>query len=251
MADCKHQKPPCDEPRHVKLPCDEYYLFNCGACGGNEFACPACEHQHQYVVKNAPKFVLCQLDANPGCGQCCMPSFDGKIVCDAIQRCICPNPWAKSPFSNNMNDWNKQICTRCFHPDCCCRPHKHVHKLQPKPCVSPLRAPLNKKLIEYRGDTSSSGHVQQMAYRAIFKGNGTENSPCVKTCHARSYPPVPVLAPSVKCDKLDLAVSYCPQRFANQNRTVQYISGHIGVPGAINDKFDPIKCCTETAPRDR
>ena len=249
MADRKHKQPPCDEPQHAKLPCDEYYLFNCGACGGNEFACPACECQHQYVVKDKPEFALCQLDANPGCGQCCMPSFEGKIVCDAMRRCICPNPWKKLPFSNNMKGWNKQICAQCFHPDCHCGPHKRpepVRKQQPKPCVSPLRAPFNQKLIEYRGDTSSSGHVQQMAYRAIFKGN----SPCAKTCSARSYPPVPVSAPSVTCDARNRAVSYCPQRFANQNRTVQYISGHIGVPGAINAEFDPMRCCTGQAPRD-
>ena len=227
-----------------KLPCDEYYLFNCGACGGNEFACPECDCQHQYVTKKEPKFALCQLDANPGCGKCCMPSFAGKIVCDAIRRCICPNPWTKVPFSNNRKGWNKQICAKCFHPDCHCKhddhPHKVGLKLHPKSCVSPLRAPFNKKLIEYRGDTSSSGHTQLMAYRAIFKGN----SPCAgPSCRARSYPPIPVSAPSLECSPRDSTESYCPQRFANQNRTVQYISGHIGEPGAINAEYEPKKCC--------
>jgi hypothetical protein len=240
-----------DDRMHAKLPCNEYYLFNCGACGGNEFACPGCECQHQYVANKDPAFALCQLDANPGCGQCCMPSFEGKIVCDALRRCTCPDPWRKFPFSNNMKGWNKQICDQCYHPDCEC-----VHRIRPDhpdlevrspQCVSPLRAPFNKKLIEYRGDTSSSGHVQQMTYRAIFKGN----SPCARACPARSYPPVPVSAPSIRCPvKRDPSVSYCPQRFANQNRTVQYISGHIGMPSAINDGFDPMKCCTGLEPRE-
>jgi hypothetical protein len=83
------------------------------------------------------------------------------------------------------------------------------------------------ELIEHRGDRSASGHIRMAKLHAVAKATGPLQhrnctGGCNTFCPARSYPIIG--GPAVNAvDVVKSTRAYCPQRFANQQRTSQFL----------------------------
>ena len=196
-----------------ELPCNEYYLFNCQAeqcgvdCCGDNTECENC------VDHNTLKHLqLAELAPTPVGHGCCVPSFPPVIQYNAQRHCRCPEKLG--PFaSSNLCACEQQGAFGCQ------RAPTHARRGCPKP-VAP------QKLIEYRGDRSASGHIRMAKLQAVARVTGPlRGTSCVGGCNAthpaRSYPAIG--GPAVVALQGGAPTTCCPQRFANQQRTSQFL----------------------------
>ena len=210
----------CCDPKVQKdcheLPCNEYYLFNCQAeeCGvdcckdGN-----TCDH----CVKNNTlgALHLAELAPTPVGKECCVPSFPPVIQYNAKRHCERPERFG--PFASS------NLCA-CEGDGAFGCDTKHVSII--RSCRYPPIAA--QKRIEYRGDRSASGHIRMAKLQAVARATGRQHSKngcaggCNVACPARSYPAIGGAAIK-KQDDTCPTKTYCSQRFANQNRTSQFL----------------------------
>ena len=196
-----------------ELPCNEYYLFNCQAekcsvdCCGDHTECGNCvEHN---TLKDLQ---LTELAPTPVGHGCCVPSFPPVIQHNAQRYCRCPEKLG--PFASS------NLCA-CEHQGAfdCRRAATSAGRTCPPPALQ--------KLVEYRGDRSASGLIRMAKLQAMARATGPiRGAGCVGGCNtprpARSYPAIggPVVSAQ---EEFGPTTTYCPRRFANQQRTDQFL----------------------------
>lgn len=194
-----------------ELPCNEYYLFNCQAdecdvvdCCKDNTTCTHC------VGENTLKCLdLAELAPTPVGHGCCVPSFPPVIQYNAQRYSRCTEK--RGPFaSGNLCACEGKCAFGCrVNNASACR-------------YPPIAA---QKLIEHRGDRSASGHIRMAKLHAVAKATGPLRGNCTggcnTSCPARSYPIID--GPAAVTGNNKTRPAYCPQRFANQQRTSQFL----------------------------
>lgn len=203
----------CDKNVHKNnLPCNEYYLFNCQAKECNVDCCKDDATRKDCVKNNTLIHLLTELAPTPVGHGCCVPSFPPMIQYNAKRHCERPGKFG--PFASS----NLRACENQGAFDCQRAPMAAGRVC---PCPNP------QKRIDYRGDSSASGHLRMAKLQAVAWATGPLRSTnCVGGCNtthpARSYPEIGGPTVVVK-PKGGGTPTYCPQRFANQQRTSQFL----------------------------
>jgi len=198
-----------------ELPCNEYYLFNCQAdkcgvdCCRDNATCEHCVEENQLQHLH-----LAELAPTPVGHGCCVPSFPPVIQYNAQRYGRCAE--RRGPFaSSNLCACEGEGAFGC----------QVSNASASRVCrYTPIAA---QKLIEHRGDRSASGHIRMAKLHAVAKATGPLQhrnctGGCNTFCPARSYPIIG--GPAVNAvDVVKSTRAYCPQRFANQQRTSQFL----------------------------
>ena len=247
------------------LPCNNYYLFNaapiftkerkgrkCGkiygyACNKHltEFLDPHSCGAHR--KHNCEHPLELQLAKDPTCGpRCCLGSYPHYIEAGYRAKCSCPHP-CQHPYSNY-----KDAGVRRSKNACACGNDAHDGAFWPARVPAGTHCPARKLPIERRGDTSQSGYAQQLAFGAIALVNMNRSGfgGCcavgrqLREPSAPSRPAIPVvgLPCSGEQDACESIQQPCGRRFANQDRTRQFISGHYGYGARVMDKINEDDC---------
>ena len=190
-----------------KKPMNDYYLFNCQVENCDDKCCKDNKLHDKCCKDNTLDCLsLSELAPTPVGHGCCVPSFPPMIQYNAKRHNQCHEKFGPFASSNLYSCDRSSINTK-------------------RGCQKPIAV---KKLVEHRGDNSASGYIRMAKLQAVASVTGTQNhNPrCVGGCNtsypARSYPAIEGTAIH-KIGVGGATTPYCLQRFANQERTSQFI----------------------------